>query len=201
MEAPKALKTRLTITEGMTTEQVRKEGNAAQKAAICIFDKDANGVFDKEEASLFDSMRIALHKDGTANLYKNNELEDSVDLKKAQADYDAKIAYEKESMAKYEAIMNKISKPLTFYGINPKTAEWVGIDDVSVKTINGQKTLVLTSKKEQYQLELPLDKDFDPSKIEMYRAEDITNVHFENIKGTLRTTGEKIPALHLQIQM
>lgn len=71
--------------------------------------------------------------------------------------------------------------------------EWVGITGARIHTNpkTGQKELWLTSKENQdypagtYRLELPIDENYEPSKINAYRAEDEYNVHFENVKGNL----------------
>lgn len=86
--------------------------------------------------------------------------------------------------------------------------EWVGITGARIHTNpkTGQKELWLTSKENTqyfaqgkdgkpdksgeyssgaYRLEIPIDENYEPSKIEAYRAEDEYNVHFENINGNL----------------
>lgn len=86
--------------------------------------------------------------------------------------------------------------------------EWAGITGARIYTdpTTGQKALWLTSKEEgeyfvggkngepdklgtfsagTYRLEIPIDENYEPSKINAYRAEDEYNVHFENVRGNL----------------
>lgn len=100
---------------------------------------------------------------------------------------------------------------LVRYGFNAhqiENFEWVGITGARIHTDpkTGQKELWLTSKENTqyfaqgkdgkpdksgeysagtYRLEIPIDENYEPSKIEAYRAEDEYNVHFANIKGNL----------------
>lgn len=86
--------------------------------------------------------------------------------------------------------------------------EWVGITGARIHTdpTTGQKALWLTSKENggyyvqgtdgepdksgefsrgAYRLEIPIDDNYEPSKIGAYRAEDDYNVHFINVSGNL----------------
>ena len=100
---------------------------------------------------------------------------------------------------------------LVRYGFNAHQIdnfEWVGITGARIHTdpTTGQKALWLTSKENgeyyigaqdgkpdksgeysrgAYRLEIPIDENYEPSKIEAYRAEDEYNVHFQNVKGNL----------------
>ena len=198
---PKALGTRLVITEGMTVEQVKKEGNTAQKAAICIFDKDANGVFDKEEASLFNNTRVAV-SDGQARIYEAKhkqgapaKLLDTVDLKKVNAEYEKAVAYRKECeaaeterKAKMEEREIKLKKQLAPYGIQPHMVSEM-FDNAQEKTIKDKKYLVLTSQEYGYELTLPLDERFkNPSNIYALTGGEggpqIRGVHGATLKQT-----------------
>lgn len=92
MTGPQPISGRLTIKENMTVDYVKQNGNTAQKAAICIFDEDGNGVFSKSEADRFNSTRITLLGDelriNKAKCQKGeNPHIETVDLKKAQKKY------------------------------------------------------------------------------------------------------------------
>lgn len=117
---------------------------------------------------------------------KGKEVEKMFDLK---ADNSVKgLAVEKSTPQKQEVLSSEAKKLLVFYGIDIERAEWVGIDNVQMKTVNGGKQLVLTSNEEHYELTLPINKDYDPSKIKMWRSEDEANVHFEGINGEFKNT-------------
>lgn len=98
------------------------------------------------------------------------------------------LAVEKNTTQKQEGLSDEAKKLLVFYGIDVDNADWVGIDKVQVKTVNGEKQLVLTSQEEHYELTLPINKDYDPSKVSMWRSEDFANVHFEGINGEFKNT-------------
>lgn len=196
---------RLTITEGMTTDYVRQHGNTAQVAAISVFDKDANGVFDKEEAQLFNSVALAHYGDElriyerTHKKGENAKLLDKVDLKKANADYQAKIdeskKYEAEQearKAKMDAREKKLAGQLAPYGIQPHMVSDI-FDNAQEKTINGKKCLVLTSEDFGYELTLPLDSLKNPSQIYAISGGE-GGPTISGVKGTLKQTktdGEK----------
>ena len=195
---PVAYKNRLEVKEGMTVQQLQEKGNAAQKQAATIFDYNGDGKYDAYEALDFNHTRITADtKMGEIRLYDKNA------PKNAKPDKTVKINTEKANYAKRSAKYQKFAQTLTRFGLDVKHAEWVGFNEAQVKTVNGKSYLVLkavpktnpTGNEQCYAMEdccelsIPLDKDYEPSKIEMYRAEDNCNVHFNNLKGTLKITG------------
>ena len=95
MTGQQPISRRLTIKEGMTVNYVKQHGNAAQKVAICIFDKDGNGIFSKREADEFNSTRLTLQGDelriNKAKYLKgHNPLIKTVNLKDSQKEYGMK---------------------------------------------------------------------------------------------------------------
>ena len=202
---PVAHQNRLEVKAGMTVQQLQEKGNAAQKQAAIIFDFNGDGKYDATEAYCFNNTRITADtKIGEFRLYKkdspkNAKPTDTVKIDTAKANYAKRCAnYQKES-AKHQ----KFAQTLTRFGLDVEHAEWVGFNEAQVKTVNGKSYLVLkatpktnpTGNEQCYAMEdccelsIPLDKDYEPSKIEMYRAEDNCNVHFNNLKGTLKITG------------
>lgn len=195
---PVAYKNKLEVKEGMTVQQLQKKGNPAQKQAATIFDYNGDGKYDAYEALDFNHTRITADtKMGEIRLYDKNA------PKNAKPDKTVKINTEKANYAKRSAKYQKFAQTLTRFGLDVKHAEWVGFNEAQVKTVNGKSYLVLkavpktnpTGNEQCYAMEdccelsIPLDKDYEPSKIEMYRAEDNCNVHFNNLKGTLKITG------------
>ncbi len=131
----------------------------------------------------------AIPANGTVNelnAAKGKEVEQMFDFKSDNTNKG--LAVEKKNPPKQEGLSQDAQKLLVFYGIDVENADWVGIDKVQVKTVNGEKQLVLTSVEEQYELTLPINKDYDPSKIKMWRSEDEANVHFEGINGEFKNT-------------
>ena len=205
---PVAQKNRLEVKAGMTVQQLQEKGNVAQKQAAIIFDFNGDGKYDATEAYCFNNTRITADtKMGEFRLYKkdspkNAKPTDTVKIDTAKANYAKRCAnYQKES-AKHQ----KFAQTLTRFGLDVEHAEWVGFNEAQVKTVNGKSYLVLKATPHKpnenqdfsidlentqdcCELSIPLDKDFEPSKIEMYRAEDNCNVHFNNLKGTLKITG------------
>ena len=195
---PVAYKNKLEVKEGMTVRQLQEKGNPAQKQAATIFDYNGDGKYDAYEALDFNHTRITADtKMGEIRLYDKNA------PKNAKPDKTVKINTEKANYAKRSAKYQKFAQTLTRFGLDVKHAEWVGFNEAQVKTVNGKSYLVLkavpktnpTGNEQCYAMEdccelsIPLDKDYEPSKIEMYRAEDNCNVHFNNLKGTLKITG------------
>ena len=195
---PVAYKNRLEVKEGMTVQQLQEKGNPAQKQAATIFDYNGDGKYDAYEALDFNHTRITADtKMGEIRLYDKDA------PKNAKPDKTVKINTEKANYAKRSAKYQKFAQTLTRFGLDVKHAEWVGFNEAQVKTVNGKSYLVLkavpktnpTGNEQCYAMEdccelsIPLDKDYEPSKIEMYRAEDNCNVHFNNLKGTLKITG------------
>ncbi len=195
---PVAYKNRLEVKEGMTVQQLQEKGNAAQKQAATIFDYNGDGKYDAYEALDFNHTRITADtKMGEIRLYDKDA------PKNAKPDKTVKINTEKANYAKRSAKYQKFAQTLTRFGLDVGHAEWVGFNEAQVKTVNGKSYLVLkavpktnpTGNEQCYAMEdccelsIPLDKDYEPSKIEMYRAEDNCNVHFNNLKGTLKITG------------
>ena len=195
---PVAYKNKLEVKQGMTVQQLQEKGNAAQKQAATIFDYNGDGKYDAYEALDFNHTRITADtKMGEIRLYDKNA------PKNAKPDKTVKINTEKANYAKRSAKYQKFAQTLTRFGLDVKHAEWVGFNEAQVKTVNGKSYLVLkavpktnpTGNEQCYAMEdccelsIPLDKDYEPSKIEMYRAEDNCNVHFNNLKGTLKITG------------
>ena len=195
---PVAYKNRLEVKEGMTVQQLQEKGNAAQKQAATIFDYNGDGKYDAYEALDFNHTRITADtKMGEIRLYDKDA------PKNAKPDKTVKINTEKANYAKRSAKYQKFAQTLTRFGLDVEHAEWVGFNEAQVKTVNGKSYLVLkavpktnpTGNEQCYAMEdccelsIPLDKDYEPSKIEMYRAEDNCNVHFNNLKGTLKITG------------
>lgn len=195
---PVAYKNKLEVKEGMTVRQLQEKGNPAQKQAATIFDYNGDGKYDAYEALDFNHTRITADtKMGEIRLYNKNA------PKNAKPDKTVKINTEKANYAKRSAKYQKFAQTLTRFGLDVKHAEWVGFNEAQVKTVNGKSYLVLkavpktnpTGNEQCYAMEdccelsIPLDKDYEPSKIEMYRAEDNCNVHFNNLKGTLKITG------------
>lgn len=195
---PVAYKNRLEVKEGMTVQQLQEKGNAAQKQAATIFDYNGDGKYDAYEALDFNHTRITADtKMGEIRLYDKDA------PKNAKPDKTVKINTEKANYAKRSAKYQKFAQTLTRFGLDVGHAEWVGFNEAQVKTVNGKSYLVLkavpktnpTGNEQCYAIEdccelsIPLDKDYEPSKIEMYRAEDNCNVHFNNLKGTLKITG------------
>lgn len=195
---PVAYKNRLEVKEGMTVQQLQEKGNAAQKQAATIFDFNGDGKYDATEACCFNNTRITADtKMGEIRLYAKDA------PKNAKPDKTVKINTEKANYAKKSAKYQKFAQTLTRFGLNVENAEWVGFNEAQVKTVNGKSYLVLkavpktnpTGNEQCYAMEdccelsIPLDKDYEPSKIRMYRAEDTCNVHFYNLKGTLKITG------------
>ncbi len=195
---PVAYKNKLEVKEGMTVQQLQKKGNPAQKQAATIFDYNGDGKYDAYEALDFNHTRITADtKMGEIRLYDKDA------PKNAKPDKTVKINTEKANYAKRSAKYQKFAQTLTRFGLDVKHAEWVGFNEAQVKTVNGKSYLVLkavpktnpTGNEQCYAMEdccelsIPLDKDYEPSKIEMYRAEDNCNVHFNNLKGTLKITG------------
>ena len=195
---PVAYKNKLEVKEGMTVQQLQEKGNPAQKQAATIFDYNGDGKYDAYEALDFNHTRITADtKMGEIRLYDKDA------PKNAKPDKTVKINTEKANYAKRSAKYQKFAQTLTRFGLDVKHAEWVGFNEAQVKTVNGKSYLVLkavpktnpTGNEQCYAMEdccelsIPLDKDYEPSKIEMYRAEDNCNVHFNNLKGTLKITG------------
>ena len=195
---PVAYKNKLEVKQGMTVQQLQEKGNAAQKQAATIFDYNGDGKYDAYEALDFNHTRITADtKMGEIRLYDKDA------PKNAKPDKTVKINTEKANYAKRSAKYQKFAQTLTRFGLDVKHAEWVGFNEAQVKTVNGKSYLVLkavpktnpTGNEQCYAMEdccelsIPLDKDYEPSKIEMYRAEDNCNVHFNNLKGTLKITG------------
>jgi len=186
----------LEIKEGMTVGEVQKKGTDAQKAAATRFDVNGDGKYDYYEAYDFSHTKIKSGNNGTEiHLYdEDGNLQKKVDINAEKQDY-----------ANRTAKRQKFEQTLTTYGIDIDNAEWVGINECSTKTINGKTYLILKATptspapdknstytiEDSYELSIPIDKDFDPSKIKMYRAEDEANVHFENVNGTLKILGEE----------
>ena len=195
---PVAYKNKLEVKEGMTVQQLQEKGNPAQKQAATIFDYNGDGKYDAYEALDFNHTRITADtKMGEIRLYDKDA------PKNAKPDKTVKINTEKANYAKRSAKYQKFAQTLTRFGLDVEHAEWVGFNEAQVKTVNGKSYLVLkavpktnpTGNEQCYaeedccELSIPLDKDYEPSKIEMYRAEDNCNVHFNNLKGTLKITG------------
>ena len=195
---PVAYKNKLEVKQGMTVQQLQEKGNAAQKQAATIFDYNGDGKYDAYEALDFNHTRITADtKMGEIRLYDKDA------PKNAKPDKTVKINTEKANYAKRSAKYQKFAQTLTRFGLDVEHAEWVGFNEAQVKTVNGKSYLVLkavpktnpTGNEQCYAMEdccelsIPLDKDYEPSKIEMYRAEDNCNVHFNNLKGTLKITG------------
>lgn len=195
---PVAYKNKLEVKQGMTVQQLQEKGNAAQKQAATIFDYNGDGKYDAYEALDFNHTRITADtKMGEIRLYDKDA------PKNAKPDKTVKINTEKANYAKRSAKYQKFAQTLTRFGLDVGHAEWVGFNEAQVKTVNGKSYLVLkavpktnpTGNEQCYAMEdccelsIPLDKDYEPSKIEMYRAEDNCNVHFNNLKGTLKITG------------
>ena len=195
---PVAYKNKLEVKEGMTVQQLQEKGNPAQKQAATIFDYNGDGKYDAYEALDFNHTRITADtKMGEIRLYDKDA------PKNAKPDKTVKINTEKANYAKRSAKYQKFAQTLTRFGLDVGHAEWVGFNEAQVKTVNGKSYLVLkaapktnpTGNEQCYAIEdccelsIPLDKDYEPSKIEMYRAEDNCNVHFNNLKGTLKITG------------
>ena len=195
---PVAYKNKLEVKEGMTVQQLQEKGNPAQKQAATIFDYNGDGKYDAYEALDFNHTRITADtKMGEIRLYDKNA------PKNAKPDKTVKINTEKANYAKRSAKYQKFAQTLTRFGLDVEHAEWVGFNEAQVKTVNGKSYLVLkavpktnpTGNEQCYAIEdccelsIPLDKDYEPSKIKMYRAEDNCNVHFNNLKGTLKITG------------
>ena len=195
---PVAQKNRLEVKAGMTVQQLQEKGNAAQKQAATIFDYNGDGKYDAYEALDFNHTRITADtKMGEIRLYDKDA------PKNAKPNKTVKINTEKANYAKRSAKYQKFAQTLTRFGLDVEHAKWVGFNEAQVKTVNGKSYLVLkavpktnpTGNEQCYAMEdccelsIPLDKDFEPSKIEMYRAEDNCNVHFNNLKGTLKITG------------
>ena len=195
---PVAYKNKLEVKQGMTVQQLQEKGNPAQKQAATIFDYNGDGKYDAYEALAFNHTRITADtKMGEIRLYDKDA------PKNAKPDKTVKINTEKANYAKRSAKYQKFAQTLTRFGLDVGHAEWVGFNEAQVKTVNGKSYLVLkavpktnpTGNEQCYAMEdccelsIPLDKDYEPSKIEMYRAEDNCNVHFNNLKGTLKITG------------
>lgn len=195
---PIAYKNKLEVKQGMTVQQLQEKGNPAQKQAATIFDYNGDGKYDAYEALDFNHTRITADtKMGEIRLYDKDA------PKNAKPDKTVKINTEKANYAKRSAKYQKFAQTLTRFGLDVGHAEWVGFNEAQVKTVNGKSYLVLkavpktnpTGNEQCYAMEdccelsIPLDKDYEPSKIEMYRAEDNCNVHFNNLKGTLKITG------------
>ena len=195
---PVAYKNKLEVKQGMTVQQLQEKGNPAQKQAATIFDYNGDGKYDAYEALDFNHTRITADtKMGEIRLYDKDA------PKNAKPDKTVKINTEKANYAKRSAKYQKFAQTLTRFGLDVRHAEWVGFNEAQVKTVNGKSYLVLkavpktnpTGNEQCYAMEdccelsIPLDKDYEPSKIEMYRAEDNCNVHFNNLKGTLKITG------------
>lgn len=195
---PVAYKNKLEVKEGMTVQQLQEKGNPAQKQAATIFDYNGDGKYDAYEALDFNHTRITADtKMGEIRLYDKDA------PKNAKPDKTVKINTEKANYAKRSAKYQKFAQTLTRFGLDVEHAKWVGFNEAQVKTVNGKSYLVLkavpktnpTGNEQCYAMEdccelsIPLDKDYEPSKIEMYRAEDNCNVHFNNLKGTLKITG------------
>ena len=195
---PVAYKNKLEVKQGMTVQQLQEKGNPAQKQAATIFDYNGDGKYDAYEALDFNHTRITADtKMGEIRLYDKDA------PKNAKPDKTVKINTEKANYAKRSAKYQKFAQTLTRFGLDVGDAEWVGFNEAQVKTVNGKSYLVLkaapktnpTGNEQCYAMEdccelsIPLDKDYEPSKIEMYRAEDNCNVHFNNLKGTLKITG------------
>ena len=181
MEPLKKLNTRLEIQEGMTVKDVQAKGNAAQKAAAILFDFNGDGEFDYYEAYSFNQSRIAYDaNNGEVRLYDKDKPNGTAPVETVNIE-EAKAEYSKKS-AKYQ----KFAQTLTHFGIDVSSAEWVGINDCEVKTVNGKTYLILKavpqtpepdpnessySIESHFELSIPIDKDFDPKNIIMYRAE------------------------------
>ena len=193
---PVAYKNKLEVKQGMTVQQLQEKGNPAQKQAATIFDYNGDGKYDASEALDFNHTRITADtKMGEIRLYDKDA------PKNAKPDKTVKINTEKANYAKRSAKYQKFAQTLTRFGLDVGDAEWVGFNEAQVKTVNGKSYLVLKAVpktnptgdcyavEDCCELSIPLDKDYEPSKIEMYRAEDNCNVHFNNLKGTLKITG------------
>ena len=195
---PVAYKNKLEVKQGMTVQQLQEKGNPAQKQAATIFDYNGDGKYDAYEALDFNHTRITADtKMGEIRLYDKDA------PKNAKPDKTVKINTEKANYAKRSAKYQKFAQTLTRFGLDVEHAEWVGFNEAQVKTVNGKSYLVLkaapktnpTGNEQCYAIEdccelsIPLDKDYEPSKIKMYRLEDECNVHFDNLKGTLKITG------------
>ena len=195
---PVAYKNKLEVKQGMTVQQLQEKGNPAQKQAATIFDYNGDGKYDAYEALDFNHTRITADtKMGEIRLYDKDA------PKNAKPDKTVKINTEKANYAKRSAKYQKFAQTLTRFGLDVGHAEWVGFNEAQVKTVNGKSYLVLkaapktnpTGNEQCYavedccELSIPLDKDYEPSKIKMYRLEDECNVHFDNLKGTLKITG------------
>ena len=123
MTVAKPIYCRLAVEENMTVDYVKQHGNAVQKTAICIFDEDGNGVFDKHEAEKFNSTRLTLSGD-TLRINKaksakgENPLVETVDLKKAQADYAIKqeVYANRKKVVRYEKSPYDSKDIHRFYG-------------------------------------------------------------------------------------
>lgn len=193
-----ACKNKLEVKAEMTVKELQEKGNAAQKQAAIIFDYNGDGKYDALEAFDFNHTRITADtKMGEIRLYDKDA------PKNAKPDKTVKINTEKANYAKRSAKYQKFTQTLTRFGLNVGHAEWVGFNEAQVKTVNGKSYLVLKavpqtnptgyegcySIEDCCELSIPLDKDFEPSKIKMYRSEDECNVHFDNLKGTLKITG------------
>lgn len=140
-------------------------------------------------------MTLEVNKLGAVPLNQNANSAKDAKGKEVEKMFDIKIANSKKGLAveknttqKQEGLGREARKLLVFYGIDVEAADWVGVDKVQVKDVNGVKQLVLTSNAEKYELTLPINKDYDPSKIKMWRSEDFANVHFEGINGEFKNT-------------
>ena len=177
----KSLKTRLKIEEGMTVKDVQARGNSAQKAAAILFDYNGDGHYSYGEALDFNGTSITNDTNkGEIRLY-DRETKGSAPIKTVNIE-EAKAEYSKKS-AQYK----KFRQTLTFYGIDYSQIERTSINDCEVKTVNGKTYLVL--KAPEYELSMPIDKNFEPHKIRIYRAE-AHNLQMENVKGTLTILGD-----------
>lgn len=177
--------TRIEVKEGWTVDYVQTKGSCVQRDAATIFDDDGDGKYDFWEANSFNKYRISYDiNKGEVRLYDKNAPKD------AKPEKVINIAKHKEEYAAKTARYQKLLKTLTTYGIDIGMAKWVGITDCELKTDGGKTILVLKAPKEGYELELPIDKNYDPEQISFFRAEDEYNVHFENVRGTLRCTGD-----------
>ena len=189
-----ACKNKLEVKAEMTVKELQEKGNAAQKQAAIIFDYNGDGKYDAYEAWDFNHTRITADtKMGEIRLYDKDA------PKNAKPDKTVKINTEKANYAKRSAKYQKFAQTLTRFGLDVGCAEWVGFNEAQVKTVNGKSYLVLkaapktnpTGNEQCYAIEdccelsIPLDKDYEPSKIKMYRLEDECNVHFDNLKVTL----------------
>lgn len=172
---------RLEVEGGDSVGYIKYSGSCTQKAAATIFDYDGDGKYDHSEAWSFNHSRITHDPNkGEIRLYYSDEPKDAkpskiVDIEQEEKDYE-------ERCAKFQ----KFAQTLTRYGIDVEMARNAGVTDCEVKEKDGKTVLVLHAAAEGYELELPIDKDFEPKSIKIFRSEDDFNIHFNNVNGTLK---------------